>query len=81
MNVIGVGQKYPNQILGKINKIGNNLGMPEPALRDTLADLEEEIEEETGASVKLPLDIKNSEILMAVAYTHFRAHETRHDIV
>ncbi len=41
MNAIGVGQKYPNQILGKINKIGNNLGMPEPALRDTLADLEE----------------------------------------
>ena len=73
MNVIGVGQKYPNQILGKINKIGNNLGMPEPALRDTLADLEEEIEEETGASVKLPLDIKNSEILMVTPSADFFA--------
>ena len=73
MNAIGVGQKYPNQILGKINKIGNNLGMPEPALRDTLADLEEEIEEETGVSVKLPLDIKNSEVLMVTPSADFFA--------
>ena len=64
MNVIGVGQKYSNQILGRINKIGNNLGMPEPALRDTLLDLEEEIEKETGVTVKLPLDNKNAEVLM-----------------
>ena len=73
MNAIGVGQKYPNQILGKINKIGNNLGMPEPALRDTLADLEEEIEEDTGVSVKLPLDIKNSEVLMVTPSADFFA--------
>ncbi|MBT4975658.1 MAG: (Fe-S)-binding protein, partial [Gammaproteobacteria bacterium] len=73
MNAIGVGQKYPNQILGKINKIGNNLGMPEPALRDTLADLEEEIEEETGVNVKLPLDIKNSEVLMVTPSADFFA--------
>ena len=73
MNVIGVGQKYPNQILGKINKIGNNLGMPEPALRDTLEDLEEEIKEETGVTVKLPLDIKDSEILMVTPSADFFA--------
>ena len=73
MNVIGVGQKYPNQILGKINKIGNNLGMPEPALRDTLEDLEAEIKEETGVIVKLPLDIKDSEILMVTPSADFFA--------
>ena len=73
MNVIGVGQKYPNQILGKINKIGNNLGMPEPALRDTLEDLEEEIKEETGVAVKLPLDIKDSEVLMVTPSADFFA--------
>ena len=73
MNVIGVGQKYPNQILGKINKIGNNLGMPEPALRDTLEDLEAEIKEETGVTVKLPLDIKDSEILMVTPSADFFA--------
>ena len=73
MNVIGVGQKYPNQILGKINKIGNNLGMPEPALRDTLEDLEAEIKEETGVTVKLPLDIKDSEVLMVTPSADFFA--------
>ena len=57
MNVIGVGQKYTNQILGKVKKIGNNLGMPEPALKDTLMDLEEEIKEDTGVDVKLPIDL------------------------
>ena len=73
MNVIGVGQKYPNQILGKINKIGNNLGMPEPALRDTLEDLEKEIKEETGVTVKLPIDIKDSEVLMVTPSADFFA--------
>jgi len=73
MNVIGVGQKYPNQILGKINKIGNNLGMPEPALRDTLEDLEAEIKEETGVTVKLPIDIKDSEVLMVTPSADFFA--------
>ena len=73
MNVIGVGQKYSNQILGRINKIGNNLGMPEPALRDTLLDLEEEIEKETGVAVKLPLDNKHAEILMVTPSADFFA--------
>ncbi len=73
MNVIGVGQKYPNQILGKINKIGNNLGMPEPALRDTLEDLEDEIKDETGVNVKFPLDIKGSEVLMVTPSADFFA--------
>ena len=71
MNVIGLGQKYSNQILGRINKIGNNLGMPEPALRDTLLDLEEEVEKETGVSVKLPLDNKNAEVLMVTPSADF----------
>ena len=73
MNVIGVGQKYTNQILGKVKKIGNNLGMPEPALKDTLMDLEEEIKEDTGVDVKLPIDIKNSEILMVSPSADFFA--------
>ena len=41
MDSIGVGQKYCNEIIGKVHKIGNNLGLPEPALADTLEGLEE----------------------------------------
>ena len=73
MNVIGVGQKYCNQILGKVKKIGNNLGMPEPALRDTLLDLEEEIEDDTGVAVKLPLDKEGAEILLITPSADFFA--------
>ena len=47
--------------------------MPEPALRDTLEDLEEEIKEETGVTVKLPLDIKDSEVLMVTPSADFFA--------
>ena len=32
MAKIGVGQKYSNEIIGKVYKIGNNLGLPEPAI-------------------------------------------------
>ncbi|MCW8862393.1 MAG: (Fe-S)-binding protein, partial [Rhodospirillales bacterium] len=57
MDHIGLGQKYCNEILTKVHKIGNNLGLPEPALADTLEGLEEDVEEETGVAVKFPLDV------------------------
>ena len=47
--------------------------MPEPALRDTLEDLEDEIKDETGVNVKLPLDIKDSEVLMVTPSADFFA--------
>ncbi|MDH3561436.1 MAG: (Fe-S)-binding protein, partial [Gammaproteobacteria bacterium] len=39
MDCVGVGQKYCNEIIGKVYKIGNNLGLPQPALVDTLEGL------------------------------------------
>ena len=51
MDTIGLGQKYSNEIIGKVFNIGNNLGLPPKALRNTLEGLEEEIEEETGVAV------------------------------
>jgi len=30
LNHVGMGQKYSNEILGKVQKIGNNLGLPGP---------------------------------------------------
>ena len=50
MDTIGVGQKYCNEIISKVHKIGNNLGLPGPALEDTLEGLEEDVEEETGVA-------------------------------
>jgi len=73
LDVVGVGQKYCNQILGKAVSIGNNLGLPEPALKDTLLDLEEEVEEDSGVPVKYPLDQKGAEILLVTPSADFFA--------
>ena len=43
MDAVGLGQKYSNEIIGKVHRIGNNLGLPGPALEDTLLGLEEDV--------------------------------------
>ena len=73
MDAIGKGQKYCNEIIGKVHTIGNNLGLPEPALQDTLEGLEEEVEEDTGVAVKFPLDQKGADILLVTPSADFFA--------
>ena len=73
MDTIGVGQKYCNEIIGKAQTIGNNLGLPEPAMLNTLEGLEEDIEEETGVVVRLPLDQKNADVLLVTPSADFFA--------
>ncbi|MEN8107403.1 MAG: sulfate reduction electron transfer complex DsrMKJOP subunit DsrK [Pseudomonadota bacterium] len=73
MDEIGVGQKYCNEIIAKVYKIGNNLGLPQPALADTLEGLEEDIEDETGVKVRLPLDEKGAEVLVVTPSADFFA--------
>ena len=73
MDHVGKGQKYCNEIIGKVHKIGNNLGLPEPALRDTLEGLEEEVLEDTGAGVRFPLDEKGAEVLLVTPSADFFA--------
>ena len=73
MDHIGQGQKYSNEILGKVNKIGNNLGLPGPALEDTLLGLEEDVKEDTGVDVKFPLDVKGVDVLLVTPSADFFA--------
>ena len=73
MDSIGVGQKYTNEIIGKVHKIGNNLGLPGPALKDTLESLEEDVKEETGLDVRFPLDEKGAEVLLVTPSADFFA--------
>jgi Fe-S oxidoreductase len=70
---IGKGQKYSNEIIGKVFKIGNNLGLPERALADTLEGLEEEVEEDIGIKVRYPLDEKGADILLVTPSADFFA--------
>lgn len=73
MDSIGVGQKYCNEIIGKVFRIGNNLGLPEPALADTLEGLEEDVEDETGVKVRYPLDEEGAEVLLITLSADFFA--------
>ncbi len=73
MDRIGLGQKYCNEIIGKVYKIGNNLGLPGPALEDTLEGLEEDVFDETGVEVKYPLDKKGADVLLVTPSADFFA--------
>ncbi len=73
MDAVGLGQKYSNEIIGKVFKIGNNLGLPGPALVDTLEGLEEDVEEETGVRVRFPVDEKGAEVLLVTPSADFFA--------
>jgi len=64
MNSVGVGNRYTNIIVNKVYDIGNNLGIPEAALRSTLEFMESDIEEETGVAVKFPLDEEGVDVLL-----------------
>jgi Fe-S oxidoreductase len=73
MDSVGQGQKYCNEIIAKVYKIGNNLGLPEPALVDTLEGLEEDVKDETGVDVKYPVDQEGAEVLLITPSADFFA--------
>jgi Fe-S oxidoreductase len=70
---VGMGQKYANEIIGKVHTIGNNLGLNPKALRATLEDLEEDIEDDTGVSVRIPIDEQGADILLITPSADFFA--------
>ena len=73
MASVGLGQKYSNEIIGKVHQIGNNLGLPQPALANTLEGLEEDVEEDTGVAVRYPLDKAGAEVLLVTPSADFFA--------
>lgn len=73
LDAVGYGQKYSNEIIGKVHTIGNNLGLPGPALEDTLAGLEEDVKEDTGIDVRFPVDVKGAEVLLITPSADFFA--------
>jgi Fe-S oxidoreductase len=73
LDTVGYGQKYTNEILGKVHKIGNNLGLPGPALENTLEGLEEDVKEDTGIDVRYPLDVQGAEVLLVTPSADFFA--------
>jgi len=73
MDTIGYGAKYPLQTINKAITIGNNLGMPGPAIRSTLDFMEEDVEETTGVTVKFPMDVEGADVLLITPSADFFA--------
>jgi Fe-S oxidoreductase len=53
---IGVVPKYLAEVVANVRRTGNNVGIPEAAWLNNCAFLEEEIKEETGEEVKIPVN-------------------------
>ena len=70
---VGIGQQYSQEVIAKVNVIGNNLGLKKAALQDVLENLEEDIEEETGLPIKLPLDDPSADMLVVTPSADFFA--------
>ena len=70
---IGLGQHHVQEIVVKAKTVGNNLGLKKPALADILENLEEDILDETGVPVRLPLDDASAEVLVVTPSADFFA--------
>ncbi|NND91106.1 MAG: (Fe-S)-binding protein [Granulosicoccus sp.] len=70
---IGLGQQYSQEIISKVRRVGNNLGMKPRALADVLENLEEDILDETGVAVRLPLDDEGADMLVVTPSADFFA--------
>ncbi len=73
LDSVGYGQKYVTEIIHKVYTIGNNLGMPGPAIQSTLDFVMEDVKELTGADIKLPMDVVGADVLLVTPSADFFA--------
>ncbi|MBF0634430.1 MAG: (Fe-S)-binding protein [Nitrospinae bacterium] len=71
MDSVGIGQKYCNEILGKVLTAGNNLGINPHALANTLEFVTDDVKEVNGVDVAYPLDQKDSDVLLIAPSADF----------
>lgn len=71
LSELGVVPKFMQGVAANMEKTGNNMGIPKPALVDSAEFLEDEIKEETGEEVKIPVDKPDSEILYVPSSADF----------
>jgi Fe-S oxidoreductase len=64
MASVGVATKYVTEVVKKAHEIGNNMGIPEAAWRDSCQFLEEEMKAETGVDIRIPVNEQGAEVLL-----------------
>ncbi|MDA8227108.1 MAG: (Fe-S)-binding protein [Desulfitobacterium hafniense] len=60
---LGLVTKFHAGIVKNMKTTGNNMGTPLPAILDGIEFLEEELKEETGLDIKIPVDMEGAEVL------------------
>lgn len=60
---LGVMPRFMTGIAANMTKTGNNMGIPKPAIIDSAEFMEDEMKEETGLDIKIPVDKPGSDIL------------------
>jgi len=63
LSELGVMPKFMQGVAANMQKTGNNMGIPKPALMDCVEFIESELKEETGLDIKIPVDKPGVEIL------------------
>jgi Fe-S oxidoreductase len=63
LSELGIMPKFMQGIAANMAKTGNNMGIPKPAILDCAEFMEDEMREETGLDIKIPVDKPNSDVL------------------
>jgi Fe-S oxidoreductase len=64
LSSIGVATKYVTEVVAKVYETGNNLGIPPLAWIDNCEFLEDEMLEETGQTIRFPVDEYGADVLL-----------------
>ncbi|VBB05915.1 alpha-helical ferredoxin [Lucifera butyrica] len=63
LSQLGIMPKFMQGIGANMAKTGNNMGLPPLAIADTAEFMEDEMREETGLDIKIPVDKPDSDVL------------------
>jgi Fe-S oxidoreductase len=63
LSELGIMPKFMQGVAANMAKTGNNMGLTKPAIVDCAEFMEDEMKEETGIDIKIPIDKPNSDIL------------------
>jgi len=68
---LGIVPKFMQGVAANLQNTGNNMGIGKPALIDCVEFIEEEMKEETGLDIKIPVDQPCSDILYVPSSADF----------
>ncbi len=71
LSELGIVPKFMQGVAANLRRTGNNMGIPKPALLDSAEFLEQEMREETGQAIRIPVDQPGSEILYVPSSADF----------